>query len=89
MYPTDHTESSGLSGAEWGENSHQGAYQTLCSLTMNCHRVTRGAQEEQELSPAGRPARLPRGQDCEEEEEEEDDGEEGESVVFEIKVVTK
>ncbi|TMS06707.1 Centromere protein J [Larimichthys crocea] len=67
---TDHTESPGLSGAEWGENSHQGAHQTPCSPTMNCHRVTHGVQEEQELSPAGRQEQLQRGQDC-------DDGEEG------------
>lgn len=79
---TDHTESPGLSGAEWGENSHQGAHQTPCSPTMNCHRVKHGVQEEQELSPAGRQEQLQRGQDC-------DDGEEGENAVFKMKVETK
>ncbi|TKS67682.1 Centromere protein J [Collichthys lucidus] len=66
---TDHTESPGLSGAEWGENSQQGAHQTPCSPTVNCHRVTHGVQEEQELSPAERQEQLQRGQDCDDEEE--------------------
>lgn len=79
------TETSGLSGDGWGENSLQGAYhytETLYSPTINCRGVpqgsTYGLRQEQELSLAGRQEQLPRVQDY----EEVDDEEEGEKICF-------
>lgn len=81
MFLTDHTESSELSGAEWGENSLQGDSHNNSPM-LNCQRVPQGSncglQQEQELSPAGRQERLPRGQNY----EEVDDEGEGEKKFF-------
>lgn len=86
-YLTDDSERSGLSGAEWEDNSIQGAchyIETRYSPTSNCRGVPQGStcgpRQEPELSPAaGRQERLPRGQDCEEEE--------GEKNVFILMVI--
>ncbi|XP_049450281.1 centromere protein J [Epinephelus fuscoguttatus] len=68
----DDTETTGLPGAEWGDNSLQGANhhrETMYSPTLNCLGVpqgsTSGLRHEQELSSAGRQARLRRSQNCE------------------------
>ncbi|XP_051260860.1 centromere protein J isoform X2 [Dicentrarchus labrax] len=73
----DHTEGSGQSEAELGENSLQGTYphtETLYSPTINCRRGPKGSpygfRQEQELSPVGKQQRLPGGQDHEKDEEQ-------------------
>ncbi|XP_040004086.1 centromere protein J isoform X2 [Xiphias gladius] len=65
----DHSESPGLSGARWEENSLQEAShhrESPNSPTGNCSGIpqdsTYGLQQEQTLSPAARRERLPRGQ---------------------------
>ncbi|XP_045910595.1 centromere protein J isoform X2 [Micropterus dolomieu] len=73
----DHTDSSGLSRAEWRENSLQEAYhytESLNSPTISCTGVPQGSTsgQEQEHSPAGKQERLARGQDYEEVENEKD-----------------
>ncbi|XP_076603780.1 centrosomal P4.1-associated protein isoform X2 [Chaetodon auriga] len=73
----DHTESSGLSEAELGSLHGDRHYtETLHSPAIKCHRFTQGStcgpRQEQELSPAGRQERLPRGQDCEKVDDEEE-----------------
>ncbi|XP_042349949.1 centromere protein J isoform X2 [Plectropomus leopardus] len=69
----DDTETSGLSAAEWGENSTQGANhyrEAVYSPTINCNGVPQGStcglRQEQDLSPAGRRERLLRAQNREE-----------------------
>ncbi|GAA6219153.1 centromere protein J-like [Lates japonicus] len=66
----------GPSGAEWEESSLHGAsHQTESpySPNLNCygnpHGSTCGPQQEQQLSQAGRPEQLPRGQNHEEMED--------------------
>lgn len=85
MYLTDDTESSGLSGAGWEDNSLQRACrytESPYSPSINCRGASQGStcvlRQEREPSPAQSPERLPRGQDC----QEVDDEEEGERNVF-------
>lgn len=73
MYFTDHTQSSGLSGAECEEDTlKQGLHhrQNPYNPTINCHGFPKpsncGPQLEQELTQAGRQERLPRGRNLEE-----------------------
>ena len=81
MYPTDHSESSGLSGAEWEENSLQEAShhgESPYSPPINSFGIpwdsTCGTQQEENLSSAARREQLQRGQNY----KELDDKEEGE-----------
>ncbi|XP_037646357.1 centromere protein J isoform X2 [Sebastes umbrosus] len=75
----DDTESSGLSGAEWEDNSLQRACrytESLYSPSINCRGASQGStcglRQEREPSPAQSPERLPRGQDCQEVDDEEE-----------------
>ncbi|XP_070832047.1 centromere protein J [Chaetodon trifascialis] len=74
----DHTESSGLSGAELGSLQGDCHYtETLHSPAIKGHRFTQGStcglRQETGLSPAGRQERLQRGPDCERVDDEEED----------------
>ncbi|XP_044222439.1 centromere protein J isoform X2 [Thunnus albacares] len=75
----DHTQSSGLSGAECGEDTLQGGShhrESPLSPTIICHGVPKGfnyvPQQEQELTRTRRQEWLPSGQNHEETDDEEE-----------------